>query len=106
MSIGSRVWVRACAPVLLCALMGAVPAVAKDYKRHGRKIHSVRHQTVYRPLTVAAPVQAPAYDPFGGDPGANPLVLIGAPVYLAGQLAQLPFYAVGRLFGANPGFPN
>jgi hypothetical protein len=40
----------------------------------------------------------PAY----GNPSANPLVLVGAPVHVAGQFAQFPFYVVGSAFGAPP----
>jgi hypothetical protein len=37
-----------------------------------------------------------------GNPAVNPLVLIGAPVHAAGQVAELPFYVVGSAFGAPP----
>jgi hypothetical protein len=36
--------------------------------------------------------------------GSSPLVVIGAPIHLAGQIAEAPFYAVGSVFGAPP--PN
>jgi hypothetical protein len=37
-----------------------------------------------------------------GDPAANPLVIIGAPVHAAGYVAEFPFYVVGSAFGAPP----
>ncbi len=37
-----------------------------------------------------------------GNPAINPLVLVGAPVHLAGEIAQFPFYVVGSVFGAPP----
>ena len=52
---------------------------------------------------VSVPFRAAAaIFPPQGDPGANPLVLVGAPVHVAGQFAQFPFYAVGTAFGAPP----
>ena len=46
----------------------------------------------------AAAVVFPPY----GDPGVNPLVLIGAPIHIAGEIAEFPSYAVGTVFGAPP----
>jgi hypothetical protein len=34
--------------------------------------------------------------------GNSPLVIVGAPVHVAGQVAEFPFYAVGSVFGAPP----
>lgn len=46
----------------------------------------------------AANVVFPPY----GSPGANPLVLIGAPVHAAEYVAEFPFFVIGSAFGAPP----
>ncbi|MHB8885309.1 MAG: hypothetical protein ACYC5H_09510 [Methylovirgula sp.] len=46
----------------------------------------------------AASVVFPPY----GNPAVNPLVLIGAPIHFAGEVAEFPFYVVGSAFGAPP----
>jgi len=40
--------------------------------------------------------------PAHGDPAVNPLVLVGAPVHVAGQFLQFPFYVVDSAFGTPP----
>jgi hypothetical protein len=52
---------------------------------------------------VSLPFRAAAvvFPPYG-DPADNPLVLVGAPVRVAGQIAELPFWVVGSAFGAPP----
>jgi len=50
---------------------------------------------------VSLPFRAAnAIFPAHGDPATNPFVLVGAPIYVAGQVARLPFYVVGSAFGA------
>jgi hypothetical protein len=39
-----------------------------------------------------------------GNPAANPLVLVGAPVHVVGQAVQFPFYAVDTAFGVPPNY--
>lgn len=52
---------------------------------------------------VSVPFRAAAmvFPPYG-NPGMNPLVLIGAPIHIAGEIAEFPFYVVGSVFGAPP----
>jgi hypothetical protein len=52
---------------------------------------------------VSLPFRAAAvvFPPYG-NPGVNPLVLVGAPVHAAGYVAEFPFYVVGSAFGAPP----
>ncbi|MGC2140311.1 MAG: hypothetical protein WA620_01885 [Methylovirgula sp.] len=118
------------AGVLATALSFSLPAAAETHHTHrhhhfayGRPLTvTKRHREavmapdpfhgpaaiITAPNAVAAtvvslPFRAAAlvFPPYG-NPAADPLVLIGAPLHAVGYIVEIPFFIVGSAFGAPP----
>lgn len=78
------------------------PVIAAPDPYHGPAA-VITGPVAFGSTVVSLPFRAAnsVFPPYG-DPSANPLVIVGAPVHVLGQAAQFPFYAVGSAFGAPP----